>query len=34
MLQLELQNKIKSIELSYLFAKNLKHGIKTIYGKN
>ena len=27
MLQLELQNKIKSIELSYLFAKNLKHGI-------
>ena len=27
MLDLELQNKIKSIELSYLFAKNLKHGI-------
>jgi len=27
MLNLELANKIKSIELSYLFAKNLKHGI-------
>jgi len=27
MLREELQNKIKSIELSYLFAKNLKHGI-------
>ena len=27
MLKIELINKIKSIELSYLFAKNLKHGI-------
>lgn len=27
MLRLELENKIKSIELSYLFARNLKHGI-------